>query len=83
MLLVGIMVMMAVSIPGSRQSLCKESAEILLSLLESGYRQPRLHTIQLALLDLLGRPVLTPGGNHTAICRVCSILGVMCRDSFL
>jgi hypothetical protein len=48
----------------------KELWSIVLRLLENEYRQPRLQTIQLALIDIYGRPILNPGGNHVAISRV-------------
>jgi hypothetical protein len=68
-LLIGIMAFAAVSIPICRNR-CKELWGTVVRLLENEYKQPRLQTLQLALLDIGGRPVLNPGGNHMAIARV-------------
>lgn len=68
-LLVGILAYMAVTIPGPRD-ICMKTGKILLQLVDAEYRHPRLETLQLALLDVFGRPALNPGGNHIAILRV-------------
>lgn len=76
--LTGILVHSAVYIPALRHK-CKELWAILLHLLDNEFRQPRLQTLQLALLDIYGRPFLNPGGNHTNICRaigVAQLLGL-------
>lgn len=71
--LTGILVHSAVYIPALRHK-CKELWAILLHLLDNEFRQPRLQTLQLALLDIYGRPFLNPGGNHTNICRVSELM---------
>jgi hypothetical protein len=48
----------------------KELWSIVLHLLDNEYRHPRLQTLQMALMDIFGRPTLNPGGNHIAISRV-------------
>ncbi|KAK6902621.1 hypothetical protein I203_107879 [Kwoniella mangroviensis CBS 8507] len=67
-LLVGILAHSAVSVPGLR-TIWKDLWAIVLNLLDNEYRQPRLQTLQLAIMDIWGRPNQKPGGNHTAICR--------------
>nr|XP_019043060.1 hypothetical protein I302_08771 [Kwoniella bestiolae CBS 10118]OCF21990.1 hypothetical protein I302_08771 [Kwoniella bestiolae CBS 10118] len=67
-LLVGILAHSAVSIPALR-NIWKDLWAIVLNLLDNEYRQPRLQTLQLAIMDIWGRPNQNPGGNHTAICR--------------
>jgi hypothetical protein len=48
----------------------RELWKVVLSLEENEYRQPRLQTLQITLLDILGRPCSSPGYNHTSLCRV-------------
>jgi hypothetical protein len=67
-LLVGILTYSAVHIPTIRHR-CKDLWGVVLQLLDNEYRHPRLQTLQVALLDIFGRPILNPGGNHLAICR--------------
>lgn len=67
--MVGILAHTSVYVSSLRHK-CKELWAIVLHLLDNEYRQPRLQTLQLAMLDISGRPILNPGGNHTAICRV-------------
>ncbi|WVQ70403.1 uncharacterized protein L199_008630 [Kwoniella botswanensis] len=67
-LLVGILAHSAVSLPSLR-TIWKDLWAIVLNLLDNEYRQPRLQTLQLAIMDIWGRPNQNPGGNHTAICR--------------
>jgi hypothetical protein len=59
----------AIHVPSLRHRI-KELWSIVLHLLDNEYRQPRLQTIQLALIDIYGRPTLNPGGNHISISRV-------------
>lgn len=68
-IMVGIFAFVAPSIPVLRP-VCKELWGYVVQLLDNEYRRPRLHTLQLALFDIAGRPVLNPGGNHIAIGRV-------------
>lgn len=51
----------------------RELWKIVLSLEENEYRQPRLQTLQLTLLDIWGRPCSSPGHNHAALCRVSDV----------
>jgi hypothetical protein len=67
--LVGVFAFMSTTVPCLR-SRCKELWGHVVQLLDNEYRRPRLHTLQLSLLDIGGRPVLNPGGNHVAIGRV-------------
>ncbi|KAK4688139.1 hypothetical protein P7C73_g1977, partial [Tremellales sp. Uapishka_1] len=67
-LLVGVLANSAVMIP-LLHAHAKELWTLVLHLLDNEYRQPRLQTLQLALLEIYGRPVQNPGGNHTSICR--------------
>ena len=66
--MVGVLTHALVLVPAMRH-LAKQLWGIALSLLDNEYRQPRLSTLQLALLDIYGWPILNPGGNHMAISR--------------
>lgn len=69
----------------------RELWKVVISLEENEYRQPRLQTLQLTLLDIWGRPCSSPGHNHAALCRVSEARGareielrdVPCRPSVL
>lgn len=67
--LIGIYAHAAVYEPSLRQH-CKRLWTIALQVLDNEYRQPRLQTLQLEILNITGRPILNPGGNHIGICRV-------------
>jgi len=67
--MVGITAYTAIYMPTLRHR-AKELWGILLHLLDNEYRQPRLQTLQIALLDVYGRPSLNSGGNHPALLRV-------------
>jgi len=68
-IIVGILAHAAVHLHQLRHR-CKELWGIVLDLLDSEYRGARLQTLQLAILDIYGRPVYGSGGNHVATCRV-------------
>lgn len=68
--LTGILTHAAAHFPDLRPKI-RELWKIVLSLEENEYRQPRLQTLQLTLLDIWGRPCSSPGHNHAALCRVC------------
>lgn len=74
--LVGVFAFMSPSVPSLRP-VCKDLWSFAVQLLDNEYRRPRLHTLQLALLDICGRPVLNSGGNHIAIGRVCMDLATV------
>ena len=76
-ILTGIMAHAAIHVFSLRPRI-KELWSIVLRLLENEYRQPRLQTIQLALIDIYGRPTLNPGGNHVAISRVSGLDYIIC-----
>ena len=75
--LVGALVHSAVFIPSLRHR-CTELWSIAVNLLDNEYRQPRLQTLQLALLEIYGWPVSNPGGTHIAISRVGRYLCICC-----
>lgn len=68
-IMTGVLAHAAVHVAALRHRV-KELWSIVLHLLDNEYRQPRLQTLQMALLDIFGRPTLNPGGNHIAISRV-------------
>ncbi|TXT07091.1 hypothetical protein VHUM_03261 [Vanrija humicola] len=47
----------------------KELWSILLHVMDNEYRQVRLQTLILEILEITGRPITNPGGNHLGICR--------------
>lgn len=67
--LTGILTHAAAHFPDLRAKI-RELWKIVLGLEENEYRQPRLQTLQLTLLDIWGRPCSSPGHNHAALCRV-------------
>jgi len=68
--LTGILTHAAAHMPDLRPRI-RELWKIVLSLEDNEYRQPRLQTLQITLLDIWGRPCSSPGFNHTSLCRVC------------
>lgn len=67
--LTGILAHAAAHMPDLRSRI-RELWKVVLSLEENEFRQPRLQTLQLTLLDIWGRPSTSPGYNHASLCRV-------------
>jgi hypothetical protein len=67
--LTGILAHAAAHMPDLRPRI-RELWKVVLSLEENEFRQPRLQTLQLTLLDIWGRPSTSPGYNHASLCRV-------------